>query len=348
MNILVFGAGAVGGYLGASLSHTGHQVTLVTRPAAADTINANGLTVTSQDGEHFIARPKAVISLRQAMLERADYDLVLLTMKSYDVETAINELVAFYPAPQALMTLQNGIGLEEKFLKQFPGSAIIAASLTTPLRRDSSHAVWVERNDRGLALAPTRPRQAITPWVKLMQRAGIETTAIRDYRSLKWSKAFLNIVGNAASAILNRHPRLIYAHRLTYALEMRMLKETLAVMRKSKIKLVDLPGAPAARLSQAVRWIPDFIAKPFLTRAVAAGRGEKMPSFHIDLAAGKENNEVLYHNGAIAEAGQKLGLAVPVNAALNDILLKLARKELNWRDYDGQPKRLLAEIKRYR
>ena len=77
------------------------------------------------------------------------------------------------------------------------------------------------------------------------------------------------------------------------------------------------------------------------------GRGDKMPSFAIDLAAGKKQSEVLYHNGAIAKAGRELGISTPVNTALTDILLKLARQELDWQSYSGNVKQLAADIKQY-
>ena len=347
MKILVFGAGAVGGYLGARLSHAGHDVTLVTRAAMAENINQNGLSVV-EEGGRLVARPRALFSLRQAFLEDDAYDAILLSMKSYDAETALNELVAFCPAPPTLITLQNGIGVEEPFMQQFGAEKVIAGSVTVPLSMSSSHTITVEYSGRGLALAPTAARQSISPWVKLFQEAGVNTLKINQYQSMKWSKALLNIMGNASAAIINRHPRVIYGYMPTFKLEMAMLRETLAVMRKLNIKALDLPGVEAAKLSQALRWLPDFILKPVITRRVTEGRGEKMPSFHVDLSAGKENNEVAFHNGAIARIGREQGLKMPVNTVLSDLLLKLARKEANWRDFDGQPKRLLQEIRQFR
>jgi 2-dehydropantoate 2-reductase len=80
---------------------------------------------------------------------------------------------------------------------------------------------------------------------------------------------------------------------------------------------------------------------------VSEGRGEKLPSFHMDLSAGKEKNEVVYHNGAIARVGHEQGVPTPVNTVFNDLMLKLIRKEIDWRQFDGQPKRLIQEIRRF-
>jgi 2-dehydropantoate 2-reductase len=127
-----------------------------------------------------------------------------------------------------------------------------------------------------------------------------------------------------------------------------MLKETLAVMKSKQLKVINLPGAQASRLASSVRRLPRRMVKPFLSRLVASGRGNKMPSFHIDLMAGKEQNEVSFHNGAVAEAGHELNIPTPVNEALNDILLKISRKEIDYQIFNGQPKKLVAEIQKYK
>jgi 2-dehydropantoate 2-reductase len=165
---------------------------------------------------------------------------------------------------------------------------------------------------------------------------------------MKWSKAMLNMVGNATAAILNRHPKIVYDYGPTFRLEMAMIKEMVKVMDKRSIKTVALPGASARKLVLAVLWLPEVILQPVLTRIVAQGRGDKLPSFQLDLTAGKTDSEVLFHNGAVAEAGRSLGVPTPVNAALNDILLKLARKELGFEDFNGKPKHLVLEVRKYR
>jgi 2-dehydropantoate 2-reductase len=226
------------------------------------------------------------------------------------------------------------------------GATLIAGSLTTPLSRQSPEHVIVEHSERGLALAPTQRKQHIKPYVQLFNDAGIQTDAIGDYRAMKWSKALLNMVGNATAAIVNRHPRIIYETGPTYRLERKMLEETLQVMEGLGLRVVDLPGAPAKKLVAGLRW-PAVMAKGSLTRAVAEGRGNKMPSFHIDLTAGKRQNEVLYHNGAVAREGRRLGIPVPVNTALTDILLRMARREVAWERYDGNPNQLVQDVMEY-
>jgi 2-dehydropantoate 2-reductase len=348
MKVLVYGAGAVGGYLGARLAHSGHEVTLVARQFMADIVNKDGLRLVTEAGVIETA-PQVHTSIASAYNYEEDgaaYDVILLTMKSYDLSTALDHLSAFCLTPPTIITMQNGIGVESPFINHYGAAHIVAGSLTTPVSRESSNRLVEERADRGLGLAPTQRGGDIRRWAAMFRKAGIETTAVADYRAMKWSKALLNMVGNATSAILNRAPSSIYKAGPLFDLERRMLGETLDVMEALQIDVIDLPGSPASRLAFGVRRMPKLLLKPLLTRLVAGGRGGKMPSFHIDLSAGKKKNEVIYHNGAVAKAGQKAGIPTPVNFTLTTVLMKLARGEVDWREYNGAAGRLLKDVRR--
>jgi 2-dehydropantoate 2-reductase len=346
MEILVYGAGAVGGYLGARLLQQNHQVTMIAREVTVDLVKMNGLSIT-ENGERERVKPNMVTSAMAAFQDGRQYDLIIMSVKSYDLEDALNSIVAFCPQPPTILITGNGIGIEEPFMAQFGAEKVIAGSVTTPLSKQTSDHIVVQKAGRGLALAPTQPKQNIKQWGALFHKAGISTQLESNYQAMKWSKALLNMVGNATSAILNRKPGVLYKSDTIFNLEVQMLQEVLAVMKAKKLPVIDLPGSSATKLAFGVRRLPRSMLKSRMVSAVTSGRGDKMPSFQIDLTSGKGKSEVIYHNGAVAEAGQAVGIAAPVNAALNDILLKLTREELNWREFDGRPQRLLAEVKKY-
>lgn len=346
MEILIYGAGAVGGYLGARLAQQQHNVTLIAREVMANLISETGLEVT-EDGERVVTHPTAVTSVAQAFKDGQQYDLIILAMKAYDINSSIDPLIAFCPKPSMILTTQNGIGIENGLIKQFGAEHVIAGSFTLPIRKETTTQLVAERSDGGICLAPTQPKQDIKQWARLFKEAGLETELYKEYESMKWSKALLNIIANATSAILNRRPGLIYRSDPIFDLEIKMLKEALAVMKAAGHKVVDLPAVPATKLAFSVRRLPRALLKPGLTKLVADGRGDKMPSFHIDLTIGKGKSEVVYHNGAIAKVGKELGVPTPVNAALTDILWKLTLEKLDWREFNGKPSRLVQEVKRY-
>ena len=345
MNILVYGAGAVGGYLGGKLALAGRLVTLVTRPDTAAAINRDGLQLT-ENGDTRRALVRAVDSPAEALTDSA-YDLIILGMKGYDLAEAVNQLAALCPEPARVMSTQNGIGIEEIIAGRFGPGRTLAGSVTIPISRAGLNHLVVEPTGRGLGLAPVAPGQSTAVWVALFREAGINAGARDDYRAMKWSKAFLNIMGNATSAILNRPPAELYRLQSIFDLEMRMLRETLAVMKRLGIEVINLPGATARPLARSLTYAPSFLLRQVFTQVIVRGRGDKMPSFHIDLSGGKAQSEVIFHNGAIATAGQRAGVPVPVNAVLNDTLQSLCRDRSQRAWFDGRPDRLLAVLREY-
>lgn len=343
MEILIVGAGAVGGYLGGMLALAGERVTLVARPNVAAAVNRDGLLIT-QRGATQRAPVFAVDSLGQACSAGSNFDLIIMGTKAYDLEKAVAELAAEIPSPTVVMTTQNGIGIEEIVAATFGDARTMAGSVTIPISRVGDNQLVVEREGRGLGIAPVVPGRRVTEWVELFRRAGVNSGARDDYRAMKWSKAFLNIMGNATSAILNQQPAEIYHLPEMFDLEMRMLHEALAVMKRLGIEVINLPGATARPLARALTYAPRFLLRLVFLQVIIHGRGDKTPSFHIDLANGKQRSEVAFHNGAIAAAGGRAGVPVPVNAALNDTLMNLCHDNSRRAWFDGRPDRLLAAI----
>jgi 2-dehydropantoate 2-reductase len=114
-------------------------------------------------------------------------------------------------------------------------------------------------------------------------------------------------------------------------------------MDAQRIKVVDLPGTPVRALANATK-LPLWLSKPFLSRAAGAGRGGKMPSFHIDLHSGRGKSEVEYLHGEVVRAGEKCNVPTPVNKVLTETLLALTNKEIPLDEFAHQPEKLLEKI----
>lgn len=346
MEILVFGAGAIGGYLGGKLALAGNRVTLVTRPVMTAAVNRDGLLI-SEKGTTRRAALAAVSDLAEAFSGDQSYGLIILGMKSYDLAQAVAQLATAYPAAPRIMGTQNGIGVEEIIAGRFGEERTVSGAVTIPISRASINHLMVEREGRGLGLAPVKGGGDVSGLVAMFRNAGVQAGALENYRSMKWSKAFLNIMGNASSAILNRPPAELYRNGEVFDLEMRMLHEALAVMARLGLAVTNLPGASARPLARSLTYLPRFLRRAVFTQVIVRGRGDKMPSFHIDLMGGKGRSEVIFHNGAIAAAGRDAGVPVPVNAALNDILAGLSVGKMEREMFDGRPDRLLAVVDQY-
>lgn len=106
MNVIVLGAGAVGSLFGAKLARTGHAVTLVGRPAHVAAVRAHGLRVRNDHEE--VVRLAAEIALGTG----TQADAALVTVKSFDLAAAMQELAVAVVKPIPTLMPQNGIGIE--------------------------------------------------------------------------------------------------------------------------------------------------------------------------------------------------------------------------------------------
>ena len=105
MEFLVWGAGAIGGTIGAYLAHAGHQVVFVDRDAAhVDAINRSGLAITGPIAE-FTVRAQAYTPA--SLTDR--YGAILLCVKAQDTESATHDLAPHLAGDGYVVSVQNGL-----------------------------------------------------------------------------------------------------------------------------------------------------------------------------------------------------------------------------------------------
>lgn len=131
MRFLVLGAGALGGFFGSRLIKGGADVTFLVRPGRGAQMRRDGLVVNGQDGDVFRSPVKV---LQQDQIE-GPYDVVLLTCKAYDLDSAIAAITPAMGERSAVLPLLNGVRhidiLSEKFGRQhvLGGLTVINAAL---------------------------------------------------------------------------------------------------------------------------------------------------------------------------------------------------------------------------
>jgi 2-dehydropantoate 2-reductase len=115
MRYLVLGAGALGGYFGGSLIRGGADVTFLVRPARAAQLERDGLVVKTQDGDEIRTQVRTV---QQGQI-KATYDVVLLTCKAYDLNSAMDAIAPALGERSVIVPLLNGVRhidmLKERF-----------------------------------------------------------------------------------------------------------------------------------------------------------------------------------------------------------------------------------------
>jgi 2-dehydropantoate 2-reductase len=121
MRILVIGAGAVGGYFGARLAQAGRDVTCLVRSRRAAELQQNGLTILSPLGDWRLAAPQLATADNLGGI----YDLILLSCKAYDLESAMESFAAAVGPETAILPLLNGMKHIEALSARFGAEKLL-------------------------------------------------------------------------------------------------------------------------------------------------------------------------------------------------------------------------------
>ncbi|MBM3490827.1 MAG: 2-dehydropantoate 2-reductase [Alphaproteobacteria bacterium] len=104
MKICIYGAGAIGGQIGAQLARSGIEVSLVARGPHLAAIQRNGLTLVAE-GERFTVRPRATDNAA----ELGAQDFVFIALKAHGTPAAVPRLKPLLGPHTAVVTAMNGM-----------------------------------------------------------------------------------------------------------------------------------------------------------------------------------------------------------------------------------------------
>jgi 2-dehydropantoate 2-reductase len=125
MRYLVLGAGALGGYFGGMLIKGGADVTFLVRPARAAQLKRDGLVIKASDGGELRSRVHAV---QQDQVD-GSYDVVLLTCKAYDLQSAMDAIAPAIGEQSVIVPVLNGVRHIDVLTERF-GPARMLGGLT--------------------------------------------------------------------------------------------------------------------------------------------------------------------------------------------------------------------------
>ena len=129
MHYVIYGAGGVGGVIGARLFAAGYRTTLIARGDHYQAVANQGLRLIAPDGEHNFRIP--IVDHPRHVEWDAD-TVVLLCMKSQHTLAALEQLAAHAPASIALCCVQNGVANERlalRFFRRVYGSVVILPAM---------------------------------------------------------------------------------------------------------------------------------------------------------------------------------------------------------------------------
>jgi 2-dehydropantoate 2-reductase len=293
MRVAVIGAGGVGGYYGGMLARSGVDVTFIARGTQLEAIRSNGLTVkTTHVGEFTV--PVQATSDPNAV---GPVELVLVCVKTYDTDTAVQMLTPLIHADTIVMSLQNGVEKEERIGRVVGNEHVLGALTYVSSRVESPgviHQSWVQKLAFGELNGQASARTQHL--LRLFERAEIAAEVAPDIRVAMWGK-LLGVSAFTAVCCVTRLPgAAITSYPETSALFWGAMEEGLAVARASGVAMPD-----------------NFLDQ---SRGIVAGINPMMrPSMYYDLEAGKPL-ELEAMVGVVVRLGEKHEVSTPLTFAL--------------------------------
>jgi len=275
--VAVVGVGAIGGAL-ASLLETagGHEITLCTRRPT------DGLTVKTPDG---VVQVRARNITEPAQAEPVDW--VLVATKAYDAEGTAAWLKGLCNAETAVAIFQNGVEHRERFLRWVAGDRLVPVVIDCPAERPGDGTVVV----RGATTMKVETGALSEEMAGLFKGSAADVELTADWKSAAWRKLCINAPGALSALALK--PTGILREGLMSRMLLGMVGECVAVGRAEGATLEDGMGE----------------------RVLAVVRGQPWDSVNSMLAdrlAGRRM-ETDARNGAVVRAGERHGIATPLN-----------------------------------
>jgi 2-dehydropantoate 2-reductase len=301
MKIIILGAGAIGLVFGGFLAKAGHRVVFLGREQNVLEIKRHGLFIEGLWGSHLIKNMVGYTNLEELKKkEGASFDLVLLTVKSYDTENMLKAFHETFVDPMPILSLQNGLGNLDKMSQiigpqwAMAGRVIFGAEIDSPGR--VSVTVYAEEVIVG-GIANGIDYQKVTEIADTLSNAGIPTLPTHEIKKYLWGKVLYNSALNGLGAILGVKYGFLKEHESSRMLIASIVQEFFKVLEKENVTL-DWPT-------------PRVYLDDLFERLIPATY-DHYPSMLRDIQH-RKRTEIGSINGAIVEIAQKHGIDVPVN-----------------------------------
>jgi 2-dehydropantoate 2-reductase len=257
MRILVYGAGAVGGYLGGILAATGKDVTLVARGAQYDAMSSRGVILEGPKS----GRPDPIkVKVCRPGEEKGLYDVVFVGLKSHQITENAKHLAGLMAKDGTIIFAQNGVNwwYFEKLDSPYKGKSLPSLDPDGVIKRtfNIDSVIGGIINKPAELVEPGRIRlvdqqadrlvigeldDRITPrWKEIaavIESAGWPVLATDKVRQFKWRKQLSNAVFNPFGAVTQSSARQIGEFDPAKRAARTMMEEVVAVAASVGVKM---------------------------------------------------------------------------------------------------------------
>jgi 2-dehydropantoate 2-reductase len=297
MKIAVFGSGGVGGYFGGKLAAAGEDVTFLARGAHLAAMQNEGLHITSPLGDVHLPNVQAT-DRPQAI---GPVDVVLFTVKLYDVEASAATLAPMIGPNTVVITLQNGVDAMDMVSRHVGadhvagGAAYIVVVIDKPghLRHTTAQQlVFGERDGQR--------SDRLVAFEQAGIRAGFQAKASTDVQADLWTK-FVRLATWSGMTTVTRSPMgVVRDTPATYDMMMAAIDEVIAV---GKAKGVNFPPDLIAGTLNLIKNFPAS-SKSSMLEDIERGRRLELP----------------WLSGAVVRIGKEVGVPTPIHQFITTVL----------------------------
>jgi 2-dehydropantoate 2-reductase len=301
MRFIVYGAGAIGGVIGALLYEHGSDVLLVARGAHATAIRESGLMFESAAGRRALPIP---VALSPPAL--GGDDVVLLAMKSQDTRDALMALRPVAAPTTPMVCLQNGVENERAALRLFPNvysvcvmcpAAHLEAGVVQAFSAPIPGLLDIGRYPSGTDAVASQIAAAF-------RAASFDSIERTDILRWKYRKLLTNLA-NAVEAVCQPPGR----------------SEIINLAREEGVACLEAAGIYFASPEEDRTRRGDL-----LNRHALRGQAKGGSSSWQSLERGAGSIESDYLNGEIVLLGRLHGVPTPVNSLLQEVATDLAAR----------------------
>lgn len=310
--VAVFGAGAIGCWVGGRLAAGGCAVTLIGRPRVLDELGG-GLVVSDLEGDRFTV--KVTTTTEAAAAKGAS--IVLVTVKSAQTAEAARALAPHVADPATLVvSLQNGVR-NVATLRAGLGREVLAGMVPWNVVRRG--AATYHRGSSGTLMVEHAPDARAGELYHALACGGLGFATRADMEAVQWAKLVMNL-NNAINA-LSGIP-------LRDELSQRGYRRVLAAAQREALSLLAQKGQPIARLTPLPpAWMPRALELPdavfrVIARKMISIDPHARSSMWDDLEA-RRPTEIDYLQGEIVRLADELGTRE--RARVNRTLVELVR-----------------------
>jgi len=299
MNILVFGAGAIGSLFGALLSKN-NTVVLIGRTAHATMIKKHGLKITGKT--NITVHTPAETTVENIACPP---DLVMITVKAYDTKAAIKTVQKLITKNTMVMSLQNGLDNIDTIEKTIDRKHIIAG--VTSHGALFTRPGWVEHTGKGytvLGELDGAQTQRLQRLVSLFNEAGIETQLSTTILNELWAKGIINSSINPLTTF--------FTCKNGYLLENPILEHVVELVCHESTTVAQATSTPVS--------YQEMLRKTKQVIRMTADNDSSM----LQSMKKKKKTEIDSINGNIVTLAKKYSVEVPLNEILLDLIKNMS------------------------